>query len=93
MIESTPLNPTGAVEPAAKTSTHPTSAGRAPRIDGVEARARLLHAALRLFASKGFANTSTRELASAAGFTVPPTPSHWAATAGSLCLLTRLNSA
>ena len=70
MIESTPLSPTGAVEPAAKTSTHPTSAGRAPRIDGVEARARLLHAALRLFAAKGFANTSTRELAGAAGVNI-----------------------
>ena len=43
---------------------------RATRSDGVEARARLLHAALRLFAEKGFANTSTRELAAAAGVNI-----------------------
>lgn len=48
----------------AKTST------RATRSDGVEARARLLHAALHLFAEKGFANTSTRELATAAGVNI-----------------------
>lgn len=40
---------------------------RAPRPDGVEARERLLHAALALFAAKGFAKTSTREIARAAG--------------------------
>jgi TetR/AcrR family transcriptional regulator, regulator of cefoperazone and chloramphenicol sensitivity len=40
---------------------------RATRTDGVEARARLLHTALRLFAEKGFSNTSTREVATAAG--------------------------
>lgn len=40
---------------------------RAPRSDGVEARSRLLHAALHLFAEKGFAKTSTREIALAAG--------------------------
>lgn len=39
----------------------------APRSDGIEARARLLLAALRLFAEKGFAKTSTREIALAAG--------------------------
>lgn len=43
---------------------------RATRSDGVEARARLLHAALHLFAEKGFANTSTRELAAAAGVNI-----------------------
>ena len=36
---------------------------RAPRSDGAEARHRLLHTALRLFAQKGFAKTSTREIA------------------------------
>ena len=40
---------------------------RKPRADGVEARTRLLHAALKLFAQKGFAKTSTREIAQAAG--------------------------
>lgn len=43
---------------------------RAPRSDGVEARARLLHAAVRLFAEKGFSNTSTRELATAGGVNI-----------------------
>lgn len=43
------------------------AAARKPRADGVEARARLLRAALRLFAHKGFAKTSTREIAQAAG--------------------------
>ncbi|MEC5212290.1 AcrR family transcriptional regulator [Polaromonas sp. CG_9.5] len=40
---------------------------RKQRSDGVEARQLLLHAALRLFAEKGFAKTSTREIALAAG--------------------------
>ncbi len=40
---------------------------RKQRSDGVEARAQLLLAALRLFAEKGFAKTSTREIAQAAG--------------------------
>lgn len=43
---------------------------RVMRSDGAEARARLLNAALRLFAEKGFANTSTRELAAAAGVNI-----------------------
>ncbi|MDO8250973.1 MAG: CerR family C-terminal domain-containing protein [Rhodoferax sp.] len=38
-----------------------------PRSDGIEARQRLLHTALRLFAEKGFAKTSTRAIALAAG--------------------------
>lgn len=37
------------------------------RGDGIEARQRLLHTALRLFAEKGFAKTSTRAIALAAG--------------------------
>lgn len=57
------------IETATKTGLMPTS-GRAPRADGVEARARLLHTALRLFAEKGFAYTSTRELAMAAGVNI-----------------------
>ncbi|HYW56961.1 MAG TPA: DUF1956 domain-containing protein [Polaromonas sp.] len=40
---------------------------RKQRSDGVEAREHLLLAALRLFAEKGFAKTSTREIAQAAG--------------------------
>jgi AcrR family transcriptional regulator len=40
---------------------------RATRSDGAEARNRLLHTALALFADRGFAGTSTREIAQAAG--------------------------
>ena len=55
-----PPNPVADTEPVA-------SAGAKPlRADGVEARNRLLDAALVLFAEKGFANTSTREIALAA---------------------------
>jgi len=43
---------------------------RAARSDGEQSRARLLHAGLRLFAQQGFANTSTREIAEAAGTNV-----------------------
>jgi TetR/AcrR family transcriptional regulator, regulator of cefoperazone and chloramphenicol sensitivity len=56
-------------ESAIQTTPLPAT-GRTPRADGVEARARLLHTALRLFAEKGFANTSTRELATAAGVNI-----------------------
>jgi TetR/AcrR family transcriptional regulator, regulator of cefoperazone and chloramphenicol sensitivity len=40
---------------------------RKQRADGAEARQQLLHTALKLFAEKGFAKTSTREIAQAAG--------------------------
>lgn len=40
---------------------------RAPRSDGEQSRIRLLHAALELFAQRGYAKTSTREIAEAAG--------------------------
>ncbi len=42
-------------------------AERRPRSDGAEARKHLLLSALRLFSQKGFADTSTREIAQAAG--------------------------
>lgn len=45
----------------------PVPRTRAPRSDGEQSRERLLHAALRLFAQQGFAKTSTREIAEAAG--------------------------
>jgi len=44
--------------------------GRKPRSDGEQSRERLLHSAIRLFAEQGYANTSTRELAQAAGTNV-----------------------
>jgi AcrR family transcriptional regulator len=50
-------------------STKPSS-GRKPRSDGVEARERLLEVALRLFAEQGYAKTSTREIAQAAGVNI-----------------------
>jgi AcrR family transcriptional regulator len=47
--------------------TPPSTAAAKPlRSDGAEARSRLLDAALALFAEKGFAKTSTREIAQAA---------------------------
>ena len=45
----------------------PSHETRKQRADGTEARQLLLHTALRLFAEKGFAKTSTREIALAAG--------------------------
>ena len=48
-------------------SRPPTSQSiKAPRSDGVDARKRLLFTALKLFAEKGFSQTSTREIALAA---------------------------
>nr|WP_319565395.1 CerR family C-terminal domain-containing protein [uncultured Rhodoferax sp.] len=49
------------------TLASPDTPGRMPvRMDGQQARVRLLDAGLTLFADKGFANTSTREIAQAA---------------------------
>lgn len=52
--------------------TSPAAASASPEVrrqrsDGAEARSHLLLSALRLFAEKGFAKTSTREIAHAAG--------------------------
>src|SRR5215217_7952041 len=49
-----------------KTPT-PISEERGTRSDGAQSRERLLLAAMRLFAEQGFAKTSTREIALAAG--------------------------
>jgi AcrR family transcriptional regulator len=45
----------------------PSPRARPQRSDGEQSRERLMHAALRLFAQQGFAKTSTREIAEAAG--------------------------
>lgn len=45
----------------------PAPRTRQPRSDGEQSRERLMHAGLRLFAHQGFARTSTREIAEAAG--------------------------
>lgn len=50
--------------------TVPADDGRKPRSDGEQSRERLLHSAIRLFAEQGYAKTSTRELAQAAGTNV-----------------------
>lgn len=56
---------------AADTGSHRHSAiGRKPRSDGEQARERLLQAALRLFAEKGFAKTSIRDIGQAAGVNI-----------------------
>lgn len=52
------------------TPTAPPPPSRGPRSDGVEARSRILYTALRLFAEGGFAKTSTREIAKAAGVNI-----------------------
>lgn len=57
--------------PLAKRSSAPARpASRKQRSDGVGARTQLLQTALRLFADKGFAKTSTRQIALAAGANV-----------------------
>ena len=50
-----------------KSSPAGSADARKTRIDGAQSRERLLHTAIRLFAEQGFANTSTREIALAAG--------------------------
>ena len=50
-----------------KLPPRPADDGRKARSDGVQSRERLLLAAMRLFAEQGFAKTSTREIALAAG--------------------------
>ncbi len=54
------------VYPPANVKSH----ARAARKDGEDSRQRLLLAALRLFAEQGYAKTSTRELAEAAGVNI-----------------------
>ncbi|SFC29915.1 transcriptional regulator, TetR family [Polaromonas sp. OV174] len=62
--------------PAARPPTRPLSPAtpegerRRQRSDGAHARTQLLHTALRLFAEQGFAKTSIREIAQAAGANV-----------------------
>ena len=50
--------------------TGPADDTRKPRSDGAQSRERLLLAAMRLFAERGFGKTSTREIALAAGANV-----------------------
>jgi AcrR family transcriptional regulator len=55
-----------AIRKESSTSTAPPAA-RKQRADGAEARERLLQTALQLFAEKGYAKTSTRDIAQTAG--------------------------
>ena len=64
------LEQTLADTPPETGATQPEKPGKAQRSDGALARSRLLHCALKLFAEKGFAKTSTREIALAAGANV-----------------------
>jgi AcrR family transcriptional regulator len=50
--------------------SQPADDARKPRSDGEQSRERLLQAAMRLFGEQGFAKTSTREIAQAAGANV-----------------------
>jgi AcrR family transcriptional regulator len=56
-------------------------ARRSPR-EGEDTRRRLLHAALRQFAARGYATTTTRELADAAGVNVASISYHFGDKAG-----------
>ena len=60
------MNATRKKSPAAT----PPPAARKQRADGAEARERLLHTALQLFAENGYAKTSTRDIAQAAGINI-----------------------
>ncbi|XAH23256.1 CerR family C-terminal domain-containing protein [Xylophilus sp. GW821-FHT01B05] len=64
------------------TSPSPTSSPRAQRADGAEARQRLLLTALRLFSEQGFARTSTRQVAEAAGVNLAAIRYYFADKAG-----------
>ncbi len=78
MTASRPSSP----PPAAPAITEPHDATRRQRADGAEARHRLLYAALRLFAEKGFSKTSTRDIAQAAGVNVASIKYYFADKAG-----------
>lgn len=70
MKHSSAENAIPADEPAKREAGLGESDSRKMRTDGAEARERLLHAALRLFAEQGFAKTSTRSIAQAAGINI-----------------------
>ncbi|MDO9404101.1 MAG: CerR family C-terminal domain-containing protein [Polaromonas sp.] len=70
MHPSLRTKPPAAPRPAAARRKPPQPAlatSRKERSDGAEARAQLIRAAIKLFSDKGFAKTSTREIALAAG--------------------------
>lgn len=74
-IKSTLVAPSPAHVPLARYEDPDSEAdsgadSRKLRADGVEARERLLHAALRLFAEQGYEKTSTRSIALAAGINI-----------------------
>lgn len=57
---------TRAIKPAAGLAARPVGAARKPRCDGEHSRARLLVAAIRVFAEHGFSRASIRHIARAA---------------------------
>ena len=63
------LNTADVIGPPEPDAVHEPG-GRAQRADGAQARSQLLMAALRLFSAQGFAKTSVRDIATAAGANV-----------------------
>ncbi|MFZ6657736.1 CerR family C-terminal domain-containing protein [Undibacterium sp. TJN19] len=58
-------------QPAGSNQPSPAAhSGKTLRVDGIEARTRLLDSALHLFAERGYAKTSTREIARAANVNI-----------------------
>ena len=62
-----PSAPSAPPDPSLSAPDQRTTSARKPRAGGLEARQTLLLAALKLFSEKGFAKTSTRAIAQAAG--------------------------
>ncbi|MFP5394045.1 MAG: CerR family C-terminal domain-containing protein [Gammaproteobacteria bacterium] len=65
-----------------KFTTLPPDDSRRPRADGAQTRERLLLSAMRLFAEQGYAKTSTREIALAAGTNIASISYHFGDKAG-----------
>lgn len=59
-----------ATHPATHVAAHAATHVRKPRADGVQARERILLAALRLFVARGYASTSVRDIAHDAGVNI-----------------------
>lgn len=65
-----PASKADSAHDGASDAAHPACAGRKPRADGVQARERILLAALRMFVARGYASTPVRDIAHAAGVNI-----------------------